>query len=123
MTYNNKTLILIADDLPGVISRYEDRLHSDTTTTVSATSLEQLELVFDVYFEEIDAIILDGCIPGNDLNTVEFIERARQQGFYRPIIAASSAAYFRQLMVEAGCSHEASKDKAPELALQLLTDV
>lgn len=121
MSINNEPLVLIADDLSTVISYYKTLLlNKYDISTVSATSLEQLDEVFDRFLNEIDVIILDGCIPGDQVNTIGFIRRVRAQGFTKPIIAASSMPQYRMRMLDAGCSHETEKEYAPELASWLL---
>lgn len=117
---DNNPLILIADDLSKVIDYYERSLAQFSwISTVSATSLDELNEVFNVFSDEIDVIILDGCIPGDTVNTIGFIQRVREAGFTKPIIAASSLPAYRDRMVLAGCSHQAPKDAAPGLALEL----
>jgi len=124
MSINNEPLVLIADDLPQVIDYYKQLLlNMYDISTVSATSLDQLDEVFDRFYNEIDVIILDGCIPGDKVNTIEFIRRVRAQGFTKPIIAASSMPEYRMQMMDAGCSHEREKEYAPELASWLLRGV
>jgi CheY-like chemotaxis protein len=122
MSIDNNPLVLIADDLPQVIAYYKRQLLDRyDISTVSATTLEQLDEVFDKFFHEIDVIILDGCIPGDTVNTISFIKRAREMGFTRPIIAASSMPAYRMQMIAAGCSHEIDdKEFAPELASWLV---
>ena len=122
MTKDNSPLALIADDLPKVITHYKRELiHRFGISTVSATTLEQLYEVFDELFSEIDVIILDGCIPGNELNTIDFIRRAREKGFTKPILAASSSPEYRAMMLEAGCDGQSDKFNAPEAAWLLAT--
>ena len=124
MSINNEPLVLIADDLPKVIEYYKTLLlNKYDISTVSATSLDKLDEVFDKFFDEIDVIILDGCIPGDEVNTIDFIRRARARGFSKPIIAASSMHNYRMQMVNAGCSHETEKEYAPELASWLIRGV
>jgi len=121
VSINNEPLVLIADDLPKVIDFYKQLLIKKyDISTVSATTLDELDEVFDRFIQQIDLVILDGCIPGNDINTIEFIERARARGFTKPIIAASSLPEYRMQMVDAGCSHETEKEFAPELASWIL---
>ena len=115
--------MLIADDLQFEIDRYKRKLLKDfKISTVSAITLEELYAKFDEFFEYIDVIILDGCIPGNDLNTVEFIAHARERGFGGFIIAASSLPAYRTQMLVAGCDYESEKEDAPKKAWELVTN-
>ncbi len=119
MPEGTQKLILIADDSQEVIEYYEKWLHEDGFVTISATTLQQLDEVFDASFDKIDAVVLDGCIPGDELNTLGFIERALTNGFTQPIIAASSVADYRKMMVKAGCSAESEKKEVPDVIWDL----
>lgn len=124
MTIDNHPFALIADDIPKFISYYKkELLNRHNVSTISATTLSMLYKQFDKYIDSIDVIILDGCIPGSTLNTLGFIEYARRSGFTKPIIAASSLPYYRELMLDAGCSHEAEKEDAPFMASRLVARV
>lgn len=124
MTKNNEPLVLLVDDREDVIHYYKQQLlETYNISTMSATTLKELDEKFDEYSPEIDVIILDGCMPGDDLNTVDFITRARAEGFAKPIIAASGSPLYRQLMFEAGCSHKSEKQHAPGLAWMLVACV
>ena len=115
-----KPLVLVADDRETMINLHAIQLSMYGIEYVTATSLLGLGAMFDTYKDELDAIILDGCIPGNALNTLDFIKEARGRGFTQPIIAASSYEKYRAQMVEAGCSHEAPKELAADLVAELL---
>lgn len=125
MTSNNCTstapLVLIADDLPDVIRDWESALNGYGIKSVKAMSIRELCTTFFAHEHEIDAVILDGCIPGHSVNTIAFITIAREIGFTKPIIAASSLPRYRDQMVRWGCSHQAPKDTAADLAADLLS--
>ena len=114
-------LVLIADDLTEVLDDWTDELTSYGVPCLRVSTLGGLDRAYELYRNEIKAVILDGCIPGHEVNTIEFILRVRSEGFTRPIIAASSSVYYRMLMVRAGCSHEAPKHYAAELVADLLS--
>lgn len=118
---NSVPLVLIADDLPGVIRDYEVELEEYGIRIIKATTLVELSMIFAKYEHEIAAVILDGCIPGHYVNTIGFIQNAREHGFDRPIVAASSLPEYRDEMVRAGCSHQAPKWAAVELVADLLS--
>lgn len=121
VTIDNNPLVLIADDLTEHISYYKKQLlERYDISTVSATTLEQLDEVFDKFFINVDVVILDGCMPGDTLNTIDFIRHARERGFTKPIIAASSSFEYRMAMIQAGCDYETEKESAPELASWIL---
>ena len=114
-------LVLLADDLPEVLESWVNTLTEYGVPCMTASTLEGLNRGFALYKDDISAIILDGCIPGHALNTERFILGARAGGFTNPIIAASSSWLYRDLMVEAGCSHQAPKGSAAHLAADLLS--
>jgi CheY-like chemotaxis protein len=114
-------IVLIADDLPRVISTWTHHLASYGIGVVVATSLEELHSVYAQHQSHIAAVILDGCIPGHFVNTIGFIRAARANGFTKPIVAASSLPEYRAQMVGAGCSHQAPKELAADLVADLLS--
>jgi hypothetical protein len=118
---NSAPLVLIADDLPDVIRSWESELDEYGIGVVKATTIRQLCEVFFAHEFEIEAIILDGCIPGHSPNTIPFVRLVREIGFTKPIIAASSSEVYREMMLNAGCSHEAPKEQAVELLVEVLT--
>lgn len=54
-----------------------------------------------------DIIVLDGCI-GDTFNCLPVLHKIRQS-FNGLIIAASSDAFYREIMVEAGCTRGCEK--------------
>lgn len=118
---NSAPLVLIADDLPDVIRNWESALHEYGIRTIKAMSIRDLCGTFLAHESEIAAVILDGCIPGHSVNTIGFIMIAREIGFTKPIIAASSLEKYRDRMVGWGCSHQAPKELAAELVADLLS--
>ena len=114
------SLVLLADDLPEVIESWVNTRTEYHIPCLTASTLSGLNRGFDLYKDDISAIILDGCIPGHEVNTIDFILMARRAGFTAPIVASSSLGSYRQMMVRAGCSHEAPKSEAPHLVAKLL---
>ena len=127
MTSNNhwkipapSPLVLLADDLQKVLDDWVNTLTEYRIPCMTASTLEGLDRGFALYKDDISAIILDGCIPGHSVNTIEFILNARSTGFTKPIVASSSLESYREMMVRAGCSHQAPKDEAAMLVAKLL---
>lgn len=116
-----RPVVLIADDMPEIIDDWTYDLNGYGIGVVTARDLASLPGVFAVNRYQIAAIILDGCMPGNSLNTLGFVKAIREQGFTKPIVAASSLAEYRAIMVAAGCSHEAPKHEAAHLVADLLS--
>lgn len=118
---NSAPKVLIADDLTWVIQDWESTLSEYGIEVVKATTIRELCEVFLAHEHEIEAIILDGCMPGDSPNTIPFVHIAREIGFDKPIIAASGLERYRDWMVRAGCSHQAPKEQAAELVADLLS--
>lgn len=87
-------------------------------TLVAAVTLEEAE----EYLHRLDcfaAVALDGCVPGNVLNTLPLVRRIRRS-FRRPLIATSSRADYRRKMLHAGCTHACDKFEIAPLLFELL---
>jgi CheY-like chemotaxis protein len=114
-------LVLLADDLPEVINSWVNTLTEYGIPCLTVSSLEALDRAFNLYRNDISAVILDGCIPGHAVNTIDFILGARGSGFTAPIVASSSSSSYRAMMVRAGCSHQAPKAEAAHVVADLLS--
>lgn len=118
---DNNYLVLIADDLPEVIETWTKELTDYGITVVTASTLKDLDGAFEEHEHQLDAIILDGCIPGHDVNTLRFIRQVRDKGCRVPIVASSSLPEYRDMMVQAGASHQAPKKEAADIVADLLS--
>lgn len=113
-------LVLVVDDHFDIIHAAQEKLARHGVDSISATTLEELDGLFDANMKDISVIILDACLDGGHLNTIEFVQRVRRKGFSKPIIAASEDKVYREFMVHRGCSHQSEKHRAAQLALELL---
>jgi len=86
-------------------------------TPLVARTIRQGRLLFHKHASEITAIIMDGCVPGGELNTIPLIREIRDSGYAGLLIAASSNSHYTEQMVAAGCDRSFS-DKG-ELARNL----
>ena len=121
MLDNGSPYVLIADDLDWVREMWAKGLASYDISFVTASSLEELNEVFEMNCNLLDAVILDGCIPGHDVNTIGFIRMVRGKGLRIPIVASSSLPVYRQMMMNAGATHQAPKDDAVDAVADLLS--
>ena len=116
--------VLVVDDIPEFIKLHEDFLQGSGLSVVTAATLAELDAQYTEHRADLVGIILDGCVPGNTVNTLPFIQRAtidRRQGkFTGFLIAASSDPDYRKDMVRHGCTHEIRKDEAAHLLRTLL---
>lgn len=72
---------------------------------------------------DIAIITLDGCVPGNELNTLPFIGEILASGFTGELIAASSDDAFRDEMMRAGCGRQSSKSRLLSQIVNLLARI
>lgn len=118
-------IVLVVDDMQYCIDMHVNGLAELGLTIVTASTLRELDVMYAKHREELAVIILDGCIPGDEVNTYGFITRVRADmesgAFTGHLVAASSLPQYRETMVRAGCTHQAPKKGAAELVLELLT--
>lgn len=67
----------------------------------------------------IDLIVVDACVPGNTINTKNFVSATRRV-FKGPMIASSSEPDYTKELIAVGCNYEANKNEVPFLVLKLL---
>ena len=65
-------------------------------------------------------IAIDGCVPGDELNTLPLIREIVKSGFKGELIAISSDPWYRDEMRLAGCRHECKKSWLSKLVADLL---
>lgn len=84
-----------------------------------ASSIREAEKQFATN-PDLDAIVVDACVPGGVPNTTHLIQKFRET-FHGPMIAISSSwAYLKQLL-DAGCNHCCpEKEDVPAKVLEVL---
>ncbi len=78
---------------------------------------------FRKLFEEnpdFDLIMMDYFSPGDTPNTLPLLREILENGYTGPIISSSMMYFRRKEMIDAGATHEGEKEKAVEIALNLL---
>jgi DNA-binding response OmpR family regulator len=116
-------VLLIEDSVSLLIQwkrEFKEEGFKDVTCVESiARALEEFPL------EQWDAISFDGCIGGDDFNSPPLIKKFKAE--CKPgciMIAASSNEDLRQLMLQAGCTHEVrSKHHVPGIIIHLLSKI
>ena len=75
----------------------------------------------DLFYDnpDLDAVVMDGCVPGVELNTANLTMEIRKR-FAGPMIAVSSEPDFRRALVQAGCDYACDKNLVPDKLIQLL---
>jgi CheY-like chemotaxis protein len=113
-------LVLVVDDDDTAIRRHKSVLEEYDIVVVSATTLERAVVLYKEYAGKLSAIIVDGCVPGNVLNSIPFIELVLEDSFRGFLVAASGSASYRKIMVASGCHHQSNKYSAADMVVQLL---
>ncbi len=111
--------VLIVEDDAGVRLRYREACPAGTEV-LEADNLDMAIKLFLEHEATTDVIIVDGCVPGDEINTLPFIRSARRRGYGGTMIAASSSSLYREQMVAAGCDGQSDKRSLPTLLPALL---
>lgn len=114
-------IVLAVDDRSSALSHHRSVLRGrGEITVITASTLEEAEWLYWQHRDELSAIILDGCVPGDYVNTIPFILTLTQDNFAGILMAASGDPDYRDEMVRAGCTHQADKWEAAKEILTLL---
>jgi DNA-binding response OmpR family regulator len=117
---STKNILLIEDD-NDQLNRWLEELelygYKDTTC---ARTIEEAIILFPQ--KQWDAIVVDGCIGGDDFNSPPLIKEIKAKSKAEcPIIAATKNPDLAQLMIDAGCTHVArAKDHVPGMLHSIL---
>jgi len=111
--------VLIVDDEEEWRDRWTRRLLREGAEVLKASSLEEGWRLFEAN-PDIVLVIMDVCVPGLHRPNSMWLVEKMQQTFKGPIIAASGRPDFRKTLMDAGCSHEASKNEVSALISQIL---
>ncbi len=112
--------VLIVDDMGEYHSSYKRGLKDlgSDAIILSAFSIEEARKLFNEN-PDIDAIVMDACVPGNYPTTQPLVREFRKI-FSGPIIAVSSLDEYRDMLIEAGCDYESVKSALPKILLEIL---
>lgn len=110
--------ILVVEDNEPDFSDMELGL-SNLAVVFWAETLEKGEACFREN-PDVDLIIMDACVPGNEPNSMPLIASILASGYTKPIIAISGMANFSRMLVTAGATHEATKQGVVKMARDLL---
>jgi CheY-like chemotaxis protein len=59
------------------------------------------------------AIVVDDCVPGDELTTLQMVDNFRSLHYEGPIIAVSSSTDHLRRLLDCGCSHYCTKENLP----------
>lgn len=90
----------------------------DKVTFLKAFTVDEAEELFTAN-PDINAAVVDACVPGHSPTTPPLVRKIRET-FTGPMIAVSSIDSYRDELVEAGCSHQCSKEELSKLLPRLL---
>lgn len=111
--------VLIVDDEAEWRDRWTRRLEREGAEVLKASSLEEGERLFEAN-PDLVLVIMDACVPGLYPPNSMWLVKKMYQTFKGPIIAASGHPDFRKMLVDAGASHEASKNEVLVLISKIL---
>jgi DNA-binding response OmpR family regulator len=118
----NLKVLLIEDDT-SLHSPWSRLLQVHRIEAICASSIEEAEDLFEEHKSTLAAISVDGCVPGDELNTLPLI-RMMCREYQKPIIAASGDSFYRKQMMEVGCTHEChKKSELPHVIVELLDSI
>ncbi|MCD4694552.1 response regulator [bacterium] len=86
-----------------------------------ANDLSGAEKLFKSYEDNLDAIVLDACVPGSEINTIPFLKFILESGFNGPVIVNSSIPEYNTSLMLAGATLTCFKNYTPYLIKKLLS--
>ena len=111
--------VLIVEDLEKYQSKFAAELAGKVSVLQAFTLYHGLAL-FEEHKDELAAIAMDACVPGDRPNSFGLVCKMRLAGFSGPMIAISSLYEYRQELMRAGCDHQCPKDDLPKVLLSIL---
>lgn len=96
--------VLVVEDEMWRFEYWQGKL-GDRATIIGASTIEEGEELFGAN-PDIDVIVIDGCVPGSELNTIPLVRKFRET-FKGPMIAISGNGSFREELMKVGCNREA----------------
>jgi len=85
---------------------------------ISAFTVKEAEEKFSAN-PDVTLIVLDACVPGDDINVLPLLEKMRET-FKGPIIAASSSPSGNEILVKAGCDFGCRKEAVVSAIIKML---
>lgn len=111
--------VLVIEDEAIIILDWQNSLKRLPIQLTPAVSLEEAERLFPIK-ENWDAIVVDGCLGGDNFNTEALVRAIRERGYTGPMIAASKSPDIRKLLISAGCDEESPKEFVPAHIVKVL---
>ncbi len=112
--------VLIVEDMKEFHNLWKKDLKNlgSDAIILSAFSIGEAKKLFNDN-PDIDAIVMDACVPGNYPTTQPLVREFRKI-FSGPIIAVSSIEEYREMLIEAGCNYGSEKSALSEILFEIL---
>lgn len=111
--------ILMIEDEENVIKVFCE-IYGPSMVIVTATKLNEAEVLIDNTANTFDLVILDACLGGNSPNTLRLPARLRENGFKGQIIGFSSEPQYQASLKGAGCDQVCHKTEIFKVVDKLL---
>jgi CheY-like chemotaxis protein len=103
-----KKCYLIIEDSTEIQRLFGMILDDTKVSFYQAQTISEAEEMFEVCKSQLTHIFIDGCVPGNKLNTLDLTQKIRSE-FKGHMIAMSSNPEFNEILEEAGCDESIEK--------------
>ncbi len=112
--------ILVVEDNKDMQDFYLESLRHlvNNLIVLKAYTIEDAEKLF-AKNTDIDLVIMDGCVPGDKINTLPLIVKIRET-FKGPMIAASRESGYQKQLIAAGCDYGVDKLELPNKIIEIL---
>lgn len=111
--------ILIVEDSAEYQQKFSDAL-SEKFELLQAFTLPEGIALFEARSDELAAVAMDACVPGDSPNSMSVIRYIRDTGYTGPVIAISSLREYRMVLMAVGCDYECPKADFPLFLLKVL---
>lgn len=120
MPHRSLPIVLLVENDPSLARAWKRTLQRVAHCLI-ATNIEEAEVLFANH-PTICLIVMDGCLGGRHLNTLDLIRTLRKT-FTGPMIATSSVPYFCDQMCHAGCNYRINVGlDVPKLDLPIIVN-
>jgi len=116
-----KARILVVEDEHTLVSFWK-MIVEGRAEIIWADNLVDAEKIF-VKDQDFDFMVMDCCVPGRVPNSFTLVEKIRESGYTKPIIAKSASDKYAEELLEFGASHMAVNGQVHELILELLDEI
>jgi len=112
--------ILVVEDDNLYFSIIEGDLSTEAITIIRAETLLDADDFFEKNRDDLDLIVMDACVPGDEPNSMWLVRKIISSGYKKPIIACSSSSEYRETLMRAGATHQTNKFQAVKKIKSLL---